>query len=51
VERVRTAPDSAGFVRELQLLEAHHQAVQREISRVLDNGSAHTSGLSLHALA
>ena len=35
--------DTAGFVRYLELLEAHHQAVQREIYLVLDNGSAHTS--------
>jgi hypothetical protein len=38
-------------VRSLELLEAHHQAVQREIYLVLDTGSAHTSGLSMPALA
>jgi hypothetical protein len=32
-------------------LEAHHQAVQREIYLVLDNGSSHTSQASLQALA
>jgi len=51
VELVRPAQDSAGFVRYLELLEVHHQAVQREISLVLDNGSAHTSVLSTQALA
>lgn len=50
IELVRAAQDSAGFVRYLELLEAHHQAVRREIYLVLDNGSAHTSGLSTHAL-
>jgi transposase len=48
---VRAAQDTAGFVRYLELLEAHQQAVQREIYLVLDNGSAHTSQLSLEALA
>lgn len=51
VELVRATQDSAGFVRYLELLEAHHQEVQREIYLVLDNGSAHTSTLSMHALA
>ena len=51
VELVRAAQDSAGFVRYLELLEAHHQAVGREIYLVLDNGSAHTSTLSMQALA
>jgi transposase len=50
VELVRVAQDSAGFVRYLELLEAHHQAVQREIDLVLDNGSAHTSIISTRAL-
>jgi transposase len=51
IELVRAAQDSAGFVRYLELLEAHQQAVQREIYLVLDNGSAHTSQLSAQALA
>jgi DDE superfamily endonuclease len=51
IELVRAAQDTAGFVRYLELLEAHQQAVQREIYLVLDNGSAHTSQLSLEALA
>jgi hypothetical protein len=51
IELVQAAQASAGFVRYLELLEAHHQAVQREIYLVLDNGSAHTSGLSTQALA
>ena len=51
VELVRAGQDSAGFVRYLELLETPHQAVQREISLVLDNGSAHTSQVSLQALA
>jgi transposase len=50
VELVRPTQDSAGFVRYLELLDAHHQAVQREIYLVLDNGSAHTSIISTHAL-
>ena len=51
IELVRAAQDTAGFVRYLELLEAHHLAVQREIYLVLDNGSAHTSQVSLQALA
>jgi hypothetical protein len=51
VELVRAEQDSAGFVRYLELLEAHHQRVEREIYLVLDNGSAHTSKVSLQALA
>ena len=50
VELVRAAQDSSGFVRYLELLETHHQTVQREIYLVLDNGSAHTSALSTQAL-
>ena len=51
LELVRVAQDSAGFLRYLELLEAHHQQAQREIHLVLDNGSAHTSLASLQALA
>jgi hypothetical protein len=51
IERVRAAQDTAGFVRYLQLLEVHQQAVQREIYLGLDNGSAHTSQQSVPALA
>ena len=51
LELVRAAQDTAGFLRYLELLEAHHQAVQREMYLVLDNGSAHTSQVSLQALA
>jgi transposase len=51
VELVRAAADSAGFVRYLELLEARHQALGRESSLVLDNGSAHTSRVSHQALA
>jgi transposase len=51
IELVRAAQDTAGFVRYLELLEAHQQAVQREIYLVLDNGSAHTSQRSVQALA
>jgi DDE superfamily endonuclease len=51
LELVRAGQDTAGFVRYLELLEAHQQAVQREIYLVLDNGSAHTSQASLQALA
>jgi transposase len=51
IELVRAAADSRGFVRYLELLEEHHQRVQREIYLVLDNGSAHTSKASVQALA
>ncbi len=51
IELVRAAQDTAGFVRYLDLLEAHQQTVQREIYLVLDNGSAHTSKGSEQALA
>ena len=51
LELVRAAQDTAGFLCYLDLLEAHHQQVQREIHLVLDNGSAHTSVASLQALA
>jgi transposase len=51
LELVRATQDSAGFLRSLELLEAHHDQVQREIHLVLDNGSAHTSLASLQALA
>jgi hypothetical protein len=51
IELVRAGQDSAGFVRDLQLLEAHQQTVQREIDLVLENGSAPTSQVSLQALA
>jgi len=50
IELVRAAQASAGFVRYLELLDAHHQAGGREMYLVLDNGSAHTSTLSQHAL-
>ena len=50
IELVRAAQETAGFLRYLDLLEAHHQSVQREIYLVLDHGSAHTSRLSAHAL-
>ena len=51
IELVCAAQDTAGFVRYLDLLEVHHQMVQRQIYLVLDNGSAHTSHLSVQALA
>ncbi len=51
LELVRAAQDTAGFLRYLDLLEAHQREVQREIHLVLDNGSAHTSLASLQALA
>jgi len=51
LELVRATGDSATFVRSLELLRAHHQAVGREIYLVLDNGSAHPSALSRQALA
>lgn len=51
IELVRAAQDSAGFVRYLELLEAHQQAAQRAIDLVLDNGPAHTSAASLRELS
>jgi len=48
--RVRALRSCATFVRYLELLEAHQQAVGREISRVLDQGSAHTSRRSTQAV-
>jgi hypothetical protein len=51
VELVRAAADSAGFVRYLEVLEARHQALGREIYLVLDNGAVHTSQASQQALA
>jgi len=51
IELVRAAQDTAGFVRYLDLLDARHQAVCREIYLVLDNGSAHTSQVRLQALS
>jgi transposase len=51
IELVRAGQDSAGFVRYLELLEAWHHALHREMYLVLDNGSAHTSTTSQHALA
>ncbi len=51
IELVRAAQDTAGFVRYLELLEAPHLTVHRAIYLVLDNGSAHTSQVSLQALA
>jgi transposase len=51
VEGVRAEANSAGFVRYLELLEARHQAVGREIYLVLDNSSVHTSKTSQQALA
>ncbi len=50
IELVRAAQDSAGFVRYRELLAAHQQAVGRQRYLVLDNGSAHTSTVSQHAL-
>jgi hypothetical protein len=50
IELVRAAQGSAGFGHYLELLEARHQTLQREIYLVLDNGSAHTSHVSEQAL-
>jgi len=47
----RSPPSATVSVRYLELLEAHQQTVQREISLVLDNGSAQTSEGSEQALA
>lgn len=51
VEVVQARQDSAGFIRDLEALEARCQATGREIYLVLDNGPAHTSKLSTTALA
>ncbi len=51
VEVLRASQDSAGFVRYLEVLEQRHWATGREVYLALDNGSAHTSRLSMQALA
>jgi transposase len=50
VEVLRASQDSAGFVRYLEILEQRHRATGRDVYLVLDNGSAHTSRLSMQAL-
>lgn len=51
VELLRASQESAGFVRYLEVLEQRHVATGREVYLALDNGSAHTSRLSMQALA
>lgn len=51
VELLRASQESAGFVRSLEVLEQRQVATGREVYLVLDNGSAHTSRLSMRALA
>ena len=43
--------DSAGFARYLAALDVRHEATQRQVILVLDNGSCHTSKISTQALA
>jgi len=49
-ERVRAAQDTAGVLRAVERWAARHQAVQRQLYRVLEHGSAPTSPASLQAL-
>jgi transposase len=51
LELVQVAQDTAGVVRSLERLEAHHLTVQRAVYLVLANGSAPTSPVRLQALA
>ena len=51
VEVVGARADSAGFGRYLAALDARHEATQRQVILVLDNGSCHTSKISTQALA
>ena len=51
VEVIEAREDSAGFARYLAALDIRHDATQREVILVLDNGSCHTSKASKQALA
>ena len=51
VEVIQARGDSAGFARYLAALDIRHDATQREVILVLDNGSCHTSNASRQALA
>lgn len=51
VEVVGAHADSAGFARYLAALDARHDATQRQVMLVMDNGSCHTSKLTQLALA
>jgi transposase len=51
VEVVGAGADSAGFARYLTALDARHEATQRQMILVLDNGSCHTSKLTRRAFA
>jgi transposase len=51
VEVVCAGQDSACFLLYLEALDARHAATGREVYLVLDNGPAHTSAVSIAALA
>ena len=51
VEVIGARADSAGFGRYLAALDVRHEATQRQVILVMDNGSCHTSKISTQALA
>lgn len=51
IELVGARADSAGFARYLAALDTWHDAHQRQVMLVLDNGSCHTSKRTRQALA
>ena len=51
VEVLGTRADSAGFGRYLAALDVRHDATQRKVILVMDNGSCHTSRITAQALA
>ena len=51
VEVVGARADSAGFARYLAALNVRHDASQRQVMLVMDNGSCHTSKRTQQALA
>jgi transposase len=51
VEVLQARQDSAGFARYLEALDARHQATNRQVYLVLDNGPCHRSKASGAALA
>lgn len=51
LEVLQVRQDSAGFARYLAALDARHDATGRDVILALDNGSAHVSKRTQHALA
>ena len=50
VKVVGARADPAGIERSLAALDARHDATQRQVMLVMDNGSCHTSKLTQQAL-